>query len=111
MAGPLDLPGNSLQSVANYQRRMIRLGETLMRIEPVLESLFDEDVELRSVTVKFPTEETGDYFVIARAYEKGKPVVAFHAAQTFAEAVEGWANRLKNRSLRWKADMYGDTKD
>lgn len=106
MAGPMDVPGNAMQSVANYQRRMIRLGETLMRTEPVLEGLFAEDVEVRSVTVKFPSEESGDYFVIVRAYVKGKGHVAFHAAATFAEAVEGVAARLKNRSLKWKVDMY-----
>lgn len=106
MAGPLDVPGNAMLSVAAYQKRMIKLGEALMRLEATLERLYDEDILILGLSVKFPNEEGADYFMTVRAQVDGELKVAFHGAATFAESVEGFVNRLVRKQLRWKADKY-----
>lgn len=101
-----DVNGSAMLSAVNHQRRLIRLGETLQQLEPVLDKLYEEDTMILGVSIRFTDDEGGDYLVVIRAQKDGERVVAFHAAATFYEAVEGFVNRLTNRSLRWKADEF-----
>ena len=98
--------GNAMMSAVNHQRRLIKLGETLQRVEPVLDRLYDEDVIIKGVTIRFCSEDNSEYFATIRAQVEGEQVVAFHAGATFYETVEGLINRLTNKSLRWKDDQY-----
>jgi hypothetical protein len=93
-------------SVAAYQKRMIKLGESMMRLEATLERLYDKDILVLGVSVKFPNAEGEDYFMTVRAQVEGELRVAFHGAATFAESVEGFVNRLQRGQLRWKVDKY-----
>lgn len=101
-----DVPGNAMMSAQNHQRRLIRMAETLQRLEPVLEKLWDEDTIVMGMSIRFAVDEGDDYLATIRAQKDGEQVVSFHSAQTFYEVVEGVINRLTNRSLRWKADEF-----
>lgn len=86
----------------------IRYGAVLMRAEALFEGLEERGVGMTGITIRFPEEEGGPYFVVARAWTDEGASVAFHDAMTFAEAVAGVVNRAVNGSLKWKEDKYAN---
>lgn len=101
-----DTPGNAMESTLNYQRAMLRFAESVVQFEWLYERLFARDVELLGLTVRIPDRDGMDYLVTVRAQVEGQRVVGFHAGATLYETLEGTLNRLKNKSLKWKADQY-----
>lgn len=101
-----DVPGSAIGSHAAYARQMIRQAETLLGMEDVLDHLFEEDVQLRSISIRCPEDDRPEYMAVVRVFWHGEKQVAFHNAPTFLETMTGVVNRLKNRSLQFKDDKY-----
>lgn len=102
-----EVKGSSYMSAANYERALQRAGAKLYDFEPVVERLFDDAIEVRSMAVRLPQAEGGDYLVTIRAYKEGKAVVGFSSGSSLTETLVGVVNRLQNRTVKWKADQYG----
>lgn len=103
-----DNPGNTLSSQRSFDLAMIANGVLLSRAESYIAAYAEEDTFVQSVTLKIPQDVGQDTFVIIRAMVGGKPMVAFHGAPEFGDAIIGLTKRMQNRSLRWKEDMYAD---
>lgn len=101
-----DVPGNAVASAQNYARAMIRHGEAIEYMERICDNYFEEDIEVDSLRVRAPREEGGEWLTIVKAWHGDKPMVAFHSAMSFAEALVGTLNRMKNKTLRWKDDEH-----
>jgi len=101
-----DIPGNSMGSHAAYLRQMVRVAETLQDFERVSDGLWEEDVYISGISVRFPTDDRPEYLVVVRVDGAGGRLVGFHDAPTFLEALVGVVNRLKNRSMQFKEDKY-----
>lgn len=101
-----DVAGNALASAQNYARAMVRHGETIEYMERICDNYFDDDIEVDSLRVRAPRERAGEWLVIVKAWHGNKPMVAFHSALSFAEALIGTINRMRNKSLKWKEDEY-----
>ena len=101
-----DVPGNSIASTLAYERTMVRLAQQLVRFEPLLERMFDEDIVIFGLSVRVPNEVGQDYLLTVRAQVDGKKVVGFNTANTLSEVVRSAVARLENRSMRWKGDQY-----
>lgn len=103
-----DVPGNSLASQAQYQRDMLRLGETISRMERILDRMFEEEWIPKRVSIKVPVNQGDEYLVIITAESPGGPVVAFTSGQSFAEAIRVAIARIENGSVKWKEDAYAN---
>lgn len=101
-----DIPGNAVGSQAAYLRQMVRQAETLLGFEDVLDHLFDEEVQLRSISIRCPEDDRPEYLAVVRVYWHGEKQVGFHNAPTLLEVLTGVVNRLKNRTLQFKEDKY-----
>jgi len=101
-----EIPGNARGSMLAYQRSMLRIAEQLARAEYVWERLAEGMTEVVSFSVRLPQYAGGEYLVVVRAIQDGKPVVGFHSADTLSEVLRGVLARLTNGSIKWKADKY-----
>lgn len=86
-----------------------RQGKAITRLGGYMErSLYRED-GLLSLRVRAPRDQGDDYLVVVRALDAdGRPVVAFHGASTFVDALVGLSNRMANGTLKWKADRFSE---
>lgn len=103
-----EVPGSAIGSQLAYQKALIRFAEKINLYEASLEHLFEDDINVTSLSIRHPLDEGEDYLITIRAIAAGEKVVAFHDGASLFEALEGLVNRLRNKSLRWKADKYAD---
>jgi hypothetical protein len=82
-----EVPGNSVASVANYQRVLIKTAEALYGYEPKLDRLFEDDVIVTGLSIRHPIDEGTDYLLTARATIGGERFVAFHGGDTLVECL------------------------
>lgn len=62
---------------------------------------------LVSIRLKGPQDIGDEYLLVARAIgTDGEPVVAFHSSESATGAVIGFANRMRNGTLKWHEDEY-----
>jgi len=101
-----EVDGNAMASAAAVQRQLLRMGDVLVRMEHTLEKAYENEVDVKRISVTMPDMERGDYMVYVSAYVDGKKMVAFHGGATFSEAIVGAIDRLANRSLKWREDKY-----
>lgn len=65
------------------------------------------DVTITGFSVKSPVAERGEFFLVLRGLDAaGMPLVSFTSATTLEEVFRSVVARLKNGSLRWRADEY-----
>ena len=102
-----DVPGNAMASAAQVNGLILRMGQSMLELDRLLERYDDEDVFISGFSVRPPGTSGNDWFLVVRAETPEGKKVAFHNAPTFAELVKGLVDRLSNRSLKWKADQYG----
>lgn len=100
--------GNSMASAAGLTRMLVRQAEALHRIENTLGQLEDEDIFVLGMSLRAPNYEKAEWLAVLRADSPNGRLVAFHNAPSYAELVSGVAERLTNRSIKWKADQYGE---
>ena len=89
-----------------FDMECMRLGLKLRGYEQVLDRMFDKEVVITGMSIRHPQEEGEDSLVILKAVVSGESMVAFHAASSLHEVLEGLMNRLQNASLKWKEDQY-----
>lgn len=99
------------QGKGNRQSRALdklvaNLADSVVRADGAIERWGDEDVYIQSMTISTIWKGRDDYMVVVRANVGGQSKVAFHAAETFYEAVKGVCDRIVNKSLAWKDDQY-----
>ena len=60
-----------------------------------------------SFSVKAPTEEKPEFFMVVRGIDgEGRPVVAFHSSLELDTLFRGVEQRLLNGTLKWRDDEY-----
>lgn len=101
-----DVPGSAMGSQLAYEKALIRFAEKINLYEATLEHLFDDDIIITGMTIRHPLDTGEDYLVTLRAVIAGEAKVAFHDGASLLEALEGLVNRMRNKSLKWKADKY-----
>lgn len=92
--------GKSLDKLLRKQ------AETLGYFEELLDKRYDEMFEIRSISLKPPSEDRAEWFAVVRASAEGVPLVGFHSGATIAETLVGLVNRIDNRSMKWRDDEY-----
>lgn len=71
----------------------------------------DRDQRIVKVVIKGPEYYGGEFFsIVAADGDNGEPLVAFHTAESLAGVLVGLGNRVRNGSLKWRADEYRNTK-
>lgn len=103
-----DVPGNSIASELEYQRQMIRAAEQLLRLDRVLERLWDEGRRVLSMSVRMPREYGDDVLVVIRCDYDGAREVAFVSSDSVLDAVRKAAASLENGSVKWRDDEYAN---
>lgn len=98
--------GDARKSTLAYERQMVRMAQQLVRFDTILERLFDDDTEIKGMSIKVPNAEGEDYFVVVRARIGNDAMVGFNSDATFAGALRGTLARIENGSMRWRLDDY-----
>jgi len=83
-----------------------RTGVVVVGFDQAVERADDRDVWFQGLSVRPPTALRAEWLVVMRVNTEEQPVVAFHSAGTFAEALKGALERFENGSLVWKDDAY-----
>lgn len=90
-----------------FQKLLTDAAGNIARIDSNLERWADEDIILKGISIKSALyTDTGEWLMTIRAVTEGKHVVAFHAASSLLELMNGFANRWNNKSLKWRDDEY-----
>jgi hypothetical protein len=86
-------------------RLQMRYGMYLMGGDSMFDEGTPEGVVIKELRVKGPVSTGAGYMVVVKGIAGGRPVVAFHGAETLGEAIAGSISRAKDSSLRWKDDL------
>ena len=95
-----------MASALAVQREMLRVAETLYRADALVNTLFEEDVDVTRISITLPTMDRGECMAVVNATVHGEYAVAFHGGATLHECLLGVLARLENRSLKWKQDKF-----
>lgn len=107
MTKPKDVPGNTLQSQLLFDRELHKVGHRVYDIDSFIQRSVRDKFVVRAIKFRAGKVPGAEWMAIITAYSPDGPVVAFHSGEGFKELVVGLAARLKNGSLKWKADEYG----
>lgn len=101
-----DESGNSVSSAAQFQRELLSMGETLLRLEQQLDRYWESGIRIN--TLKFSTRQSrgGTVMLIAKADTAEGKIVSFHDGTSVGEALKGFTARLTNGQVKWKPDAY-----
>lgn len=108
MPQDIGIPGNAYAEQLELDRMLHKIGAAIMRGNSYMEKNAEAGTYIRKISLASPWEKSGEWFVVITKYEEGMPLVAFHSADTLQQAVVGLLNRLRNGSLKWRTDEYGD---
>lgn len=101
-----EVPGNAIQSQANYERYLLTIARDVLTLENYVHEGDEERPTIFSITVKCdPMDEQGVLLVL-RGYFPQSAVVAFQRGDTLSQALAQAGRRLKNKSMKWKEDQY-----
>lgn len=99
-----EVPGNAYASAVAVQKQMVRLAETVYRLDERLQDLFENEVDIKQIKFIAPRMDKSGWLAVVTATVDGKDAVAFHGGEDFTEALKGVLDRLGNGSLKWKED-------
>lgn len=102
-----DIPGNTLQSQLVFDRELHKVGLRVFEIDDFIHKSVRDKFVVRAIKFRAGKVPGAEWMAVITAYSPDGPVVAFHSGESFKELVVGLAARLKNGSLKWKADEYG----
>ena len=101
-----DVPGNAVQSQANFTKWLCGIGEAITRVDGGIGTKIEEGTFLLGITIKAPVDQGADWLAVVRADVEGVRVVAFHSADTLTDVIKGACNRYTYNKLKWKDDEY-----
>ncbi len=101
-----DIPGNSVGSHAAYVRQLVSQAETLLGFERTLEQMFEDEMYVRGISIRFPEDDRPEYLAVVRVDGADGKQVAFHSAPTIMELIVGVAKRMSNKSMKYREDEY-----
>lgn len=97
-------PKDELRTGAEYSQKV---GDAMVELGRACEGYRALAVQVIGLTIRGPQFRGGEYLVVIRGLdEEGAPVVAFHSALDIGEVVRGVESRLKNGTLKWRADEF-----
>lgn len=99
--------GNTISAQAAFEREVLKTGSSVFDIEGFIYRGARDRFVVRSIRFRSGPNPGADWLVVITAYSPDGPVVAFHSGDSFKAALVGLSSRLKNGSLKWKADEYG----
>lgn len=87
--------------------RAENLGFQITLFDHITSTSWTGQVELSGLSVRVPEQWFGSYLVVLRGTDgSGTPVVSFHSATGFSEALAGAAQRMSNGKLTWREDEF-----
>jgi len=100
--------GSSTAAQLQFEKQMYNIGALVVGFEGQLERMFEHDNYIKKLLVKPAGYEREDYLLVVTAYIDGADVVAFQQGSDLSEVLTGLIKRLKNGSVKWKADGYAN---
>jgi len=99
--------GRDPQDFRYTQVRLASIGEAVAELGAAMEGYRDLQVDITGMSVRGPAVRNGEFLITVRGVDhEGLPVVAFHGATDFGEALRGISARVNNGTMKWKADEY-----
>ena len=93
-----------------HKKWLAGLVNGLLNLETYNTEIQEGRPTLTQVTVKCDPDDEQGVLIVLKGYEGTSWVVAFHRDTTLSAAISGVGNRLRNGSLKWRADEYADSK-
>lgn len=82
-----------------------RLAYTLLWMDKIIDSDWDEELTVLEFRVKAPSVEGGDFMVIVKAASYGNRLVMFNSASSPSEAIAGAVAKIRQKdSSIWRED-------
>jgi hypothetical protein len=92
---------------ALYEVEAEKLRDATVYIMLQMEQAVDEAPGVNRVRVRGPQWKGDDYVLMAGGLsDDGTAIVAFSSASTLHGALIGFANRMRNGTLKWHVDKY-----
>ena len=101
---------NTDKAVYDVEAKKLRDATVYLFLQ--MERAITEENGLARFRIRGPEFTGDDYLLVAGSLsEDCTPVVAFHKATTLPGVIIGFANRLRNGSLKWHVDKFAKGKD
>lgn len=98
--------GKGIRGAVAYQAELAKQMSELYQYQHWMESLDEDEFDFVSLTMRGPKEEGGEFLAVVRAWVAGEQMVGFHGGSSLIECFLGVSRRMKNGSMKWKADEY-----
>jgi hypothetical protein len=89
-----------------WAKEIERAGVTLKQANRLYSALEKSELYLKQVKFIVKDDEGNDWLVIVTADGTDGPVVSFHGASSFEDALRGLIARIDNGTLKWRPDEY-----
>lgn len=86
------------------ERLIERIGRAIVRLDVWAMESPDDERYVVGINIKVRYDDQGDVLIVVRADAANGPEVAFNTGDTISAALTGLANRLDNRTLKWRED-------
>lgn len=106
MKAEKDIQGNAILSQQQYQSRLVRAAETILRLEGHMAAYAAGGVELLGMSLRPPDYAGGDWLLTSRWTQEGARFVAFTSGEDLLDVVRSFVAAVENRSLKMKEDRY-----
>ena len=90
-----------IKSAEGYRER---LGECVMLLDEYVQGARGQGEYLTEIRFMVRYGDEGDILVVIKRESEGEKEIAFHSADTMAEAMSGALSRIGNGSLKWRED-------
>lgn len=103
---PADVPGNAIETAAQRQRFLVRLGKGWVDFCDACQRASGHGLFITGMTIKGELGEPDEILVVLRAEGEEGAVVAFHSTAEPLGLWTGLAARMDNGNLKWRKDEY-----
>jgi hypothetical protein len=100
--------GSSWEAQRAWDKTVLDAGMGVFRWERLMGLGALEGTTIESVRIRTPRTEGGEFLIVVKASVEGKRAVGFHSSTSLPEALSGAANRVLNRTLRWREDRWAE---
>lgn len=99
-------PGNTMQSQADFDHMLYKIGVAISRLERWCSTDVPEGVYVKSIRLRAPQNPEGEWLAVVSISTENGGKVGFHSAEDLTAVLSGLSNRLRNGSIKWKDDEY-----
>lgn len=99
--------GSERRGDGDIAREALAVWQCLFRLTYLREKLEHDDMFLGSITLRPPSHEAGDWFLVVRMQMGMAKKVGFITGHDVAGCFRSLVSKLDNGSMNWKDDQYG----